>query len=293
MKNKILLLISIIILFPILTTNHVHATTKKVYLKLSNGVSYYGEVKNGKPNGKGSMDWGGGKSYSGDWIDGKRSGQGYYKYNEIVDDNGTTRIVTYNGSWKNDNRHGKGLLKEITSGDYGPSLVQQGTFNNNRFTIGYEVYFTLGYYYFDYVDEKQSVGFGVNSEEVAAKLLSGSFNGEQAFSIHNYKKTGKYYEGYQYAYEPESAGSHFSIGTYEKVTEGELTYIALRSGIYNSGSDGDDFYTQETYKDGKIVKKKFIYQYDEYYATLDKNLKNRLKEMKPYLKEFSTIMREL
>ncbi|WP_379159497.1 hypothetical protein [Paenibacillus sp. sgz5001063] len=291
MKNKILFLICIVILLPMLSTKQVQATNTKVYLELSKGVTYYGEVKNGKPNGKGSMDWGG-KSYSGDWIDGKRSGQGYYKFNEIVDTD-TTRTITYNGSWKNDKKHGKGLLKEITSGEYGPSLVQQGIFNNNQFINGYETRFFLGYYDFDYIDQKQAVGFGTNSKELARKLLSGNFSGEQASNIHIYKKTGKYYEGYSFAYEPESSGSNYSIGTYEKITENGSTSFVLRSGVHNSGSDGDDFYTQETYKDGIIVKKKSIYQPDEYYATLDKNLKNKLKEMKPYLKGFSNAMREL
>lgn len=54
------------------------AATKKVSLKLSSGATYYGEVKNGKPNGKGTAKWGESKLYSGDWVDGKRQGQGKY-----------------------------------------------------------------------------------------------------------------------------------------------------------------------------------------------------------------------
>ncbi|ASA25641.1 hypothetical protein B9T62_35870 [Paenibacillus donghaensis] len=54
------------------------ASGSNVTLKLPNGASYYGEVKNGKPSGKGTMIWSKSKSYSGEWIEGKRSGYGKY-----------------------------------------------------------------------------------------------------------------------------------------------------------------------------------------------------------------------
>ncbi|MFB5267818.1 hypothetical protein ACE41H_13640 [Paenibacillus enshidis] len=37
---------------------------------------YYGEVKDGKPHGKGTMKWSNDKSYSGNWVAGQRSGSG-------------------------------------------------------------------------------------------------------------------------------------------------------------------------------------------------------------------------
>lgn len=291
MKKKSVYLLCIVILCSIFSPNVIHAAPKKVFLELSNGVTYYGEVKDGKPNGKGSMNWGGGKSYSGDWINGKRSGQGYYKHQIVEGDTKTT--ITYKGSWKNDRKNGKGQSVEVTLGDYGPVSVEQGTFNNNQLIKGYSGQFYMGYYNFYYESDKQFVGFGTNSKEQTLRLLSGDFSGERAFSITNIIKNGKYYEGYNFGYEPESAGSHIQIGTYGEVTEGQETYIAFRNGVENTYGDGTEYYTHEIYKDGKSVKKKFIYQPDEYYETLNKNLQIKLKDIKPYLKGFTNIMKEL
>ncbi len=51
------------------------ATPKPVKLKLKDG-DYEGEVKNGKPHGKGTIVYKDGHSYQGDFVDGKRVGKG-------------------------------------------------------------------------------------------------------------------------------------------------------------------------------------------------------------------------
>jgi hypothetical protein len=44
--------------------------------KYANGSRYEGELKNGKPHGKGTYYYNDGNKYTGDWVDGDMSGQG-------------------------------------------------------------------------------------------------------------------------------------------------------------------------------------------------------------------------
>ena len=53
-------------------------------------------------NGKGTFKWPNGDRYEGDWVNGQRTGQGKYFYN----DGGGI----YTGEWKNNNRHGEGTM---------------------------------------------------------------------------------------------------------------------------------------------------------------------------------------
>ncbi|HWQ74526.1 MAG TPA: hypothetical protein VN441_04360 [Syntrophomonas sp.] len=65
-------------------------------------VDYKGEVKDGKPNGKGKATFRDGGMYEGDWANGKQEGHGkeYYK-------DGTLR---FEGEYHKGLRHGTGTV---------------------------------------------------------------------------------------------------------------------------------------------------------------------------------------
>jgi hypothetical protein len=66
-------------------------------------LDYTGLTKNGTPNGNGTMTWKNGSNYTGQWIDGMKSGFGLINY--FGDPfNGES----YQGYWKNDMKNGFG-----------------------------------------------------------------------------------------------------------------------------------------------------------------------------------------
>ncbi|WKL03390.1 hypothetical protein Q0F98_07170 [Paenibacillus amylolyticus] len=156
----------IVIIVLLSSSSTTEAASKKVNLKLSDGATYYGEVLNGKPHGKGTARWGETEVYSGDWVSGKRQGKGKYTYtlvegggvpfedyNESNMGHGTGEFTTktYTGSWINDTYHGKG--KEITQwlevqyltsdgkvypvDDRYNNTINDGTFNQGKMSQGY------------------------------------------------------------------------------------------------------------------------------------------------------------
>ena len=74
---------------------------RKGTLQLPEG-RYEGEIKNGKPHGKGTFYFTDGKKYVGDWNDGVRTGYGIF----TTPDNS----MRYEGYWVNNTFHGKGTL---------------------------------------------------------------------------------------------------------------------------------------------------------------------------------------
>ena len=62
---------------------------------------YIGEIKNGKPNGTGTITSPDGKKYVGEFKDGKEHGKGTYTYPDGV---------KYEGEWKDGKEHVQGTL---------------------------------------------------------------------------------------------------------------------------------------------------------------------------------------
>ncbi len=107
----------------------------KKTINFPNEVKYFGEVKNGKPHGKGKLTYpdNGGK-YEGQWKNGKYHGKGKLNYggkqgeyigefkNGKCDGYGEFKqrgVQKYSGNWKNGKYHGQGTLKhynEVYSG---------------------------------------------------------------------------------------------------------------------------------------------------------------------------------
>lgn len=96
--------------------------TDKHGLKTDSGSVYYGELKDGIPNGQGMEKWSDGKFYEGQYYNGLRTGQGvfiwpdqsYYKGDFIDNDMEGFGIFKwgngnlYEGTWKNSKMHGQG-----------------------------------------------------------------------------------------------------------------------------------------------------------------------------------------
>lgn len=81
---------------------------KVVTKNYSNGDVYVGQMKDGKPHGKGKYTWSNGDFYEGDWVNGKMHGRG--KCTWVTGD-------SYEGDWVKNQRTGKG--KHIyASGDF-------------------------------------------------------------------------------------------------------------------------------------------------------------------------------
>ena len=71
--------------------------------------NYVGELKDGKPHGKGTYIWKNGTKYEGEFKNGKRHGQG----NETYSDG-----VKYEGEWKDGVKHGQGTKTVPNEGKY-------------------------------------------------------------------------------------------------------------------------------------------------------------------------------
>jgi len=119
-----------------------HAAQAKQALTLAGGGTYYGQVENGLPDGRGTAKWPGSKTYSGEFADGKRSGTGKYinEYKEA--DTGYRYKIVYTGSWANDRMSGQGVWTEKRfdgDGRVVSNKIRTGVFANNMLSSGYEV----------------------------------------------------------------------------------------------------------------------------------------------------------
>lgn len=161
------------------------AQAERQTLNYSSGAVYYGETKNGKPHGEGTMTWGKSKTYNGSWMEGKRSGQGVYKM--ITRETDRISETQYEGTWKSDQKEGKGELRvnEISlTGTMLESRLQTGTFSKDQWIAGYDV--RKGEYdppyYFAYQDAKIKLQILGEAGEILKGLKEGYF-----FSF-NYQK---------------------------------------------------------------------------------------------------------
>lgn len=150
--GKIVIIFTIVLAIPY--TPSASASGVKVQLNMNGTQSYYGEVKDGKPHGKGTMTWSKDKYYSGHWVDGKRSGQGKYvneytERNEYMQQDRVYKVI-YQGQWKNDLMTGDGSKKVVESGTdpsgehviYSNS-IETGIFQKGLLKQGYRAAYEL------------------------------------------------------------------------------------------------------------------------------------------------------
>ncbi|WP_342774686.1 hypothetical protein [Paenibacillus dokdonensis] len=153
------------------------AAPVKEWVKISEQTSYYGEVKNGVPNGRGTMLWGEHKQYSGDFIDSKREGTGKYM-NEYGSD-GEKHTVVYIGAWKQDNMNGKGTLThKVTMEDSAvrSNEILMGAFTNGTLQTGYDVIHALADpdYSFTYKNSQETLSILGSNINMKSSLKKGN-----------------------------------------------------------------------------------------------------------------------
>ncbi|MNT04506.1 MORN repeat protein [compost metagenome] len=133
------------------------AAAKKVTVKYSSGAVYYGEVKNGKPSGFGTMTWSKNKVYEGSWVNGQRSGYG--KLTTVSRDGETVKKEEYIGNWSMDKKDGEGkmVMKSTTNSRPAENSVQQGKYKRDLLVSGFtvrHVFVADPPYSFEYKDSK-------------------------------------------------------------------------------------------------------------------------------------------
>jgi len=178
----------IAIMFMQVEVSDAAAESKKSHLSFSNGATYYGEVKKGKPHGKGIMTYNKSKSYQGNWYEGKRSGYGTYKSVTSKDQAITT--TRYTGNWKNDKKDGIGELFVSEIGFDATILensIQKGTFYQDRWISGYDV--RRGEY-------DPSHNYVYKDDKLSIEIMTGELDMEQidsgSFFSFTYKKGSLY-----------------------------------------------------------------------------------------------------
>lgn len=176
MKKRILLPFAIVLGLSVagstipMPTDSVSAAASKTSLKLKNGETYYGQVQNGQPNGKGTIKWPGGKTYSGSFVNGQRTGSGKYinEYKEAG--SGDSYKIVYNGSWSGDRMNGEGVLTTKRSNENGRVIsneIHTGIFKNNVLANGYEVI---------HAEADPDHGFTYRGNGMLLKVLGGQGN---------------------------------------------------------------------------------------------------------------------
>ena len=100
-------------------------TLNKNQINYKNGTSYKGDLKNGKPNGKGIMSYFNGDKYTGEFKDGILEGLGEFK---------SANGEIYSGEFTNGNRHGIGKIVFLDGSIYEGIVVQ------NEMTDGSIIY---------------------------------------------------------------------------------------------------------------------------------------------------------
>lgn len=92
----------VLYLMVLISTSFIYAQNVSVgkYIFQKNGSTYYGELKGGKPDGKGKTTFITGDTYEGEYVKGMRQGYGVYTF---------TDGEKYEGNWYQDHQHGKGV----------------------------------------------------------------------------------------------------------------------------------------------------------------------------------------
>jgi hypothetical protein len=261
----------------------VYGASKKEILKLNNGAVYYGELKDGKPHGKGTMTWSGDKSYSGDWFDGKRSGYG--KYIAIIYDEGEKKQKKYNGYWKNDTYNGQGEYTEITSNssDSIRYYVANGNFVNGLYKGGYELNSSYMASKFEYKDEEHYISvLSYPENEAINKLFTLSKDEYIPYLSIMKKQSNGLMKGYSYYLGMEEDSQILSEGYYTKKNDEYNLYSGTLKQNSNYG------YDDTIYKNGKIQSSKEV-EGGEIYSLGEQKINSHLKDISSYIKGFKQV----
>lgn len=146
--------------------------------KLSDGGDYFGQCKDGLPEGYGSCHWPDGSCYKGQWRAGKM-----YGYGERSSDSRCEQ-----GNWKNNFLHGQAIVKESTP--HSLSLLTANFVNGEIRGSGKLTASCNSHYYYEYSGQwKDSTwcGYGYKYMKKEQQLLEYSFG---QWSTENVLETG-------------------------------------------------------------------------------------------------------
>lgn len=151
-----------------------NAASAKEWIQISEQATYYGEARDDKPNGRGTIQWGTSKQYSGDFVDGIREGSGKY-INEYTED-GLKHKVVYQGTWKQDQMNGNGTYThKVTDGEGSVTMneIQTGTFQKGLLQTGYDVIHALA---------DPDFSFTYTSPQETFNIMGGNLNMKASFT---------------------------------------------------------------------------------------------------------------
>lgn len=115
-----------------------------------------------------TIRWGANKQYTGEVVNGERSGFGKYT-NTYTDLEGLTHKVVYNGNWKHNRMAGQGTRTEKITDKNGTvirNMLLVGTFENNLLQRGYDVEHVLGDPAYGYTYKNGNMNLYVNKDLV-------------------------------------------------------------------------------------------------------------------------------
>ncbi|WP_342477789.1 hypothetical protein NYE24_00590 [Paenibacillus sp. FSL H7-0350] len=285
MRKYVISVISLLIIVQSLVTIQVDSASQKTSIKFNNGV-YYGEVKNGVPNGKGTISWSENKTYSGDWLNGKRSGYG--KYIALIKENGDYEYKKYNGYWKNDTYNGQGEYVYIHSYtidgsgyENSQTTIKNGEFLSGELKTGYTMNNPKDLpYIFDYNDNKVGVGFASYPEDVKNHLSKNFNQGYIPLLSYVVKQTNGLIKGYSYYLGMEEDRQELSEGFFKKDW-------SLNSGVNLENTNDYEFYTAKEFKNGKLISTKQVN--GDINEIITKKIKVNLKVLLPYVSGFNKL----
>lgn len=292
---KKLFTVSVCLSLFLMMNSHAGASeTKKQSLKLSNGVTYYGEVKNGKPHGRGTMKYSPNKSFEGEWQNGKRNGQGKLVNTEIIKvepsgsedvySNKSREIEVYKGTWLNDQFSGSGLhtyssvFKEFNTDENNVKTerfmdftyrAEKGVFRNSKLISGYSGAWSKDSSDLSYIDSKVSFSMFSDRDWHMTNLAWSEF-------------THLDYIGYS----KKVNQSDYNLTIYQnEIREGTFSKDQIVNGttIYNNSNSSYYTYMKEDYKNGAVFNGQEL-NYEKFSDTRNKYLEKYVSLIKPYSK---------
>lgn len=278
--------LTLTLLFLLVIHEESAASGGKVSLTLPNGATYYGEVKNSKPHGKGTMRWSPTKVYSGDWYNGQRSGTGKY----VSDMHPQDMKIVYEGEWRNDRPNGTGIRRE-SNPDLNFHQISKGFFKDHDLLTGHTVLQSMDGIWFEYQDGNTFLAFSVSDREQANELMH-SKQARGSIQLLNYYKKEKStlnFKGFEYARVMENYGSSISEGVYRMADD---KVMELYSGV-NQYVEDQDYYRVENYKKGVLVSAKNMPENGQFAGIVQGKIINNKHVLQPYLDTFRGLLKEI
>ncbi|MBP2654739.1 MAG: hypothetical protein H6Q73_2308 [Firmicutes bacterium] len=179
--NKAWLIIAVCVL--VLVAGVLVAKPSTGEVALANGI-YKGEIKDGKPDGDGSITYNDKSKFEGHFKDGKRQGKG-----KLIAADGKT--VVYEGEWKDDKRNGKGKSYERYSDSDQTFIKYDGLWENDVkqgqgvawiYKNGNEVKRYEGNFKNGRINDTDAKVFYANGDQYQGGMVNDHFSGQGTYT---------------------------------------------------------------------------------------------------------------